>query len=329
MRKTTASLALASLLACASIAAPARAEPPSAAEADGHFHRGVDLYKEADYRAALIEFRRAYDLAPAYQVLYNIGETSYQLQDYAAALKTLEQYLSEGGARLSSDRRAEVEKEVAKLRLRVAKLVFVTPLADVEISVDDVAVGKTPLDGPLVVSAGRRKIVASKAGRPSLTKLIDVAGGDTLSVPLTLAEADAAPSPSPSPSTATAPGAPTAPAPPAAPASVPVWPWVTTGALTAGAVITGILALGASSDLRGKLAAFPANPDDITSARGTTKALALTTDVLIGAAAVMGGVSIYLTVASRGSSDHAGKQGQSPVVRLGATPGGVRVLGTF
>jgi hypothetical protein len=43
----------------------------------------------------------------------------------------------------------------------------------------------------------------------------------------------------------------------------------------------------------------------------------------------MGGVSIYLTVASRGSPDPAAKQGQIPVVRLGATPGGVRVLGTF
>jgi hypothetical protein len=325
MRKTTASLAFASLLACASIAAPAWAEPPSAAEADGHFHRGVDLYNEADYRAALIEFRRAYDLAPAYQVLYNIGETSYQLQDYAAALKTLEQYLSEGGARLSPDRRAEVEKEVAKLRLRVARMVFVTPLADVEISVDEVSVGKTPFDGPVIVSAGRRKIVASKAGRPSLTKLIDVAGGDTLSVPLSLADAEATPALAPS----TAVGAPATPTTPAAPRSVPLWPWVTTGALAAGAAVTGILALGASSDLRGKLEAFPANPDDITSARGTTRALALTTDVLIGAAAVMGGVSIYLTVTGRGSPDRTEKQGQIPVVRLGATPGGVRVLGTF
>jgi hypothetical protein len=325
MRKTTTVLALAALLACASTPVTAWAEPPTAAEADGHFRRGVELYKEADYRAALIEFRRAYDLAPAYQVLYNIGETSYQLQDYAAALKTLEQYLGEGGARLAPDRRAEVEKEIAKLRLRVAKMIFVTPIADVEITVDDVSVGKTPFDGPVIVSAGRRKIVASKAGRPSLTKLIDVAGGDTLSVPLALAEAEGAPAPAPSP--APAPGTPGAPRTP--PASVPVWPWVATGALAAGAVVTGILALGASSDLRGKLDAFPANPDDITSARGTTKALALTTDVLIGAAAVMGGVSIYLTVASRGSPDHAEKQGHAPAVRLGVTPGGVRVLGTF
>ena len=201
-------------------------------------------------------------------------------------------------------------------------MLFVTPLADVEISIDDVSMGKTPFDGPVMVSAGRRKIIASKAGRPSLTKLIDVAGGDTLSVPLTLAEADA----TPAPALSTAPGA---PAVPTTPGSVPVWPWVTTGVLTVGAVVTGILALGASSDLRGKLEAFPANPDDITSARGTTKALGLTTDVLIGAAAVMGGVSIYLSVASRGSADPAGKQGLSPVVRLGATPGGVRVLGTF
>jgi len=58
-------------------------------EAGKHFQRGVTLYNETDYRAALVEFRRAYDLAPNAAVLYNIGETEYQLRDYASALITL------------------------------------------------------------------------------------------------------------------------------------------------------------------------------------------------------------------------------------------------
>ena len=42
----------------------ARAADPNLREADKHFQHGVSLYVEADYRAALVEFTRAYALAP-------------------------------------------------------------------------------------------------------------------------------------------------------------------------------------------------------------------------------------------------------------------------
>jgi uncharacterized membrane protein len=44
-------------------------------DAGKHFQRGVSLYGEADYRAALIEFKRAYALAPNAAVLYHVGQT--------------------------------------------------------------------------------------------------------------------------------------------------------------------------------------------------------------------------------------------------------------
>src|ERR1043165_5818761 len=74
----------------------AHAEPASDSsvkEAGKHFQRGVTLYNEADYRAALVEFKRAYEIAPNSAVLYNIGQTYYQLQNYAAALVALGRYL--------------------------------------------------------------------------------------------------------------------------------------------------------------------------------------------------------------------------------------------
>jgi hypothetical protein len=37
----------------------ALAQAPSA-EAEAHFKRGVTLYQEADFKAALVEFKRAY-----------------------------------------------------------------------------------------------------------------------------------------------------------------------------------------------------------------------------------------------------------------------------
>src|SRR5262245_11721856 len=66
-------------------------------EAGKHFQRGVDLYNDGDFRGALVEFKKAYSIWPRANVLYDIGQTEYQLLDYAAALKTMERYLSETG----------------------------------------------------------------------------------------------------------------------------------------------------------------------------------------------------------------------------------------
>src|SRR5689334_10544983 len=142
--KLTAPL-LALSLACAVSAFPvsrasAQQAPTSPqSDADAHYKRAVGLFGEGDYSVALIEFKRAYEIAPAFQVLYNIGETYYQLQDYAGALRTLEKYLADGGDKVPADRRAEVQKEIEKLRLRVARVEIAITTPGVEISVDDVA----------------------------------------------------------------------------------------------------------------------------------------------------------------------------------------------
>src|SRR5205823_3457182 len=75
---------LAGLAVCClliSVAPGARAESETAAkEASRHFQRGVDLDNEGDYRGALVEFKKAYALLPRASVLYDIGQTEYQLQ---------------------------------------------------------------------------------------------------------------------------------------------------------------------------------------------------------------------------------------------------------
>src|SRR5205809_449884 len=96
-------------------AAPAK-EPTKEAreEAGNRFRKGFELFKEADYQAALIEFRRAYELAPNYNVLYNIGQVYFQLQDYANALTWLERYMAEGGKNITKTRKEEVERDIEK-----------------------------------------------------------------------------------------------------------------------------------------------------------------------------------------------------------------------
>ena len=314
--RTLGVVALASL-AWSSVAPRALADTPAAPaakDAGKHFQRGVALYNEADYRAALVEFRRAYEIAPNAAVLYNIGQTYYQLQNYAAALTTLQHYLGEAGP--SAPHRREVEQTLDTLQSRVGKVTISSNLADCEITIDDELAGKTPLGEPQLVSIGRRKVTASHAGLPSQTKQVDVAAGDTMQLAFAFAEPGNVAGPAALPH----PASPDADRPAAPPKSrVPLYGWVATGAFAAGAVTTAVFALRASSDLKDARNHFPSSKDDIDHKSNRVLAFAIATDVLTAAAVVTGFFTVRYQLSHSGSHE----------VHAAITPGGVSLAGSF
>jgi hypothetical protein len=189
LRRCTA-LAVALALAAAPIGALAQAPPPAGedpiAQASAHFQRGVRLYQEDDFRASLIEFNRAYELAPNWAVLCNIGQSQYQLREYPAALKTLEKYVEAGGEAIPAERRAQVDREIAELRGRVAHVTLASNTQGADLTLDDAPLGKTPTGEAVVVGAGRHKFAASKVGFVATSKMVDITGGDILTVQLDL-----------------------------------------------------------------------------------------------------------------------------------------------
>jgi hypothetical protein len=178
----------AALLVAATLAVPRAAsaeKPDPVAQAREHFHRGVQLYEEDDFRAALIEFNRAYELVPNPAVLYNVGQSYYQLRDYAGALTTLERYLRENGDRVAADRRAQVDRELQELRSRVAHVSLSCNVDGAELALDDVALDRTARQ-PVLVGAGRHKLTATRRGYVTAIRVVDVAGGDEVDVRLDL-----------------------------------------------------------------------------------------------------------------------------------------------
>jgi hypothetical protein len=298
-------------------------------DAETRFRRGVELYQDGDFAPALIEWRRAYDLEPNFRVLYNIAQVQYQLGDYASALRTFERYLAEGGVEIQADRRTAVEGEIAKLRLRVGRLDLSTTTAGVEIAIDDIPVGRTPLDGPVAVSAGRRRVVASRGGQ-TVTRIIEVGGGDLVPLRLDL------PDPSAGDLRPATPLAPTRGADggelaqtgtgPTAGARPGLWfPWATTGVLAAGATVTGILTIVASEDLETQRETFGSTRAERESTDEKRRGLALSTDLLAGAAVIMGGISVYMTFFQQDASP----QGRARAVQVAASPTSVVVFGSF
>jgi hypothetical protein len=285
----------------------ARAEESQIKEAGKHFTRAVTLYEEADYRAALVEFRKAYKLAPNATVLYNIGQTQYQLQNYASALQTLERYLAESGP--NAAHRDEVKKTLDTLRSRVGHIKITTNVAGAEITVDDELVGTTPFKEPVLVSIGRRKVVAMRAGRQPETKFVEVAAGEALVADFTLGAGETSGNPDPAAKAKTSSGK----------SNAAKIGWVSTGLLAVGAGVVGYLAYDASNGLDTARGAFPADPADLERRASKVQKLSLAADILTGAALIVGSISLYVTVSKSKSRE----------VRVGMSGGNLVIGGNF
>jgi tetratricopeptide (TPR) repeat protein len=293
------------VLACLTIcgARIAQAEPNAAANAEAakHFQRGVTMYNEADYRAALVEFRRAYETSPNAAVLYNIGQTYYQLQNYAAALVALGRYLTEAGP--SASHRREVEATVDTLQSRVGKVAITTSLPGADITVDDELVGKTPLDEPVLVSIGRRKITALRDGRVTETRFVDVAAGDTVNVALAAGTRNEQLTTTPKTSGK----------------SSLTLGWVITGGLGVVMVGTGVGAYIESRSLQDARSKYHASADDLNSKANLVKWLSRTADASAVLAVIGTAVMLKLTWSRSDSSE----------TRVALTPSGIQIAGKF
>jgi hypothetical protein len=221
--------------------AASRSEPVASQaenEARTHFDRGVTFYNEADYPAALVEFKRAYSLAPTWQVLFNIGQSYFQVRNYAKALVTLSRFVDEGGDRIPETRRVVVETERADLANRVGHANITSNRVGAAVAIDDEEVGVTPLSDPPLVSVGLRKLRATAPGLPPIEKEVSVSAGDTVDVHLDFPEPQASPPAAAVPAPAIAPPVASRPTPPTSALSVSHGPALAAfGVAVAGAAV--------------------------------------------------------------------------------------------
>jgi hypothetical protein len=302
-------------------AAPALPQPSS--EASGHFDRGVSFYADGDYSAALVEFTRAYSIAPAWQVLFNIGQSHFQVHDYAQALVALNRYIDEGRDRIPQDRRSVVDAERADLANRVGYASVACNLAGATILVDDVAVGVAPLREPVLVSVGVRKIAAAHANRETVEQMASVPAGETVDVRLDFPEQ--APSQGASTRREASPSrAAWAPPAPRSHAAAIVALGVAAAGVTAGSVF-GAFALHDKSRLEGECAgkACPTgsqNDIDAVSHDG----LVSTIGFGVAAASLVAGVVLWLTTGGPAGPSHDGALDVGPSFR--ASGASLRVI---
>jgi tetratricopeptide (TPR) repeat protein len=320
--------AVAAVLLLTGIASAQPTEEPSAEvapeveQARAHFQRGAAFYKEGNFDAALAEFNRAFLVLPNYRVLYNIGQVQVERHDYVAAQRAFEDYLRQGGADVPSERREQVERDIANLKTRISELRVTSNVPGGVLSVDGVAVGTLPLKEPLRVSAGVRRLSLSKPGYITAERVVSVAGGDQPELQLKLETLQTSPSESGKASANLSPskGSPGAGA------------WISlaaTGAFASGAVVFGLLADEQNDKLDDALAHYPAEPSRVDDARSRLKLYAGLTDGFAAAAGVSAVLTTYFFFFASPSPPGSSEAPRKATTRVVPHASGVAVFGEF
>jgi hypothetical protein len=161
-----------------------RSELPDAAK------RAWDAAKELaganNFKGAVVEFLRAYELSQNPRVLYNVGVAEKLQTHYARAVDAWERELREATGKLSPAESAEVTNAISVVQQYISPVEITANEADATLSVDDYAAGKTPFAGPVHMDVGHHTLTLKKEGFIDLTQQIDVAAGQKQALTLTL-----------------------------------------------------------------------------------------------------------------------------------------------
>jgi hypothetical protein len=128
------------------------------------------------YADALAAYNDAYTLNPEPALLYNQGRTLEALDRLPEALEKLELFRGAAPPELLAkvpglkDRIANIQKQISKLTIKVN-------LEGARILVRDAVVGKSPLDKPLTLKAGKASILIEAEGYFPYRANVELPGG--------------------------------------------------------------------------------------------------------------------------------------------------------
>ncbi|MFO8072330.1 MAG: PEGA domain-containing protein [Polyangia bacterium] len=313
-------------LALAFCGSTAAAQDRDVEEARKQFDIGLDLLEEERWDQAATAFRTAYALEPNYRVLFNIAEAESRADNYARALEAYTLYLAEGSDEIPKSRREHVREEIDRLNLLVGMIQVKCPVEGAVVMIDGRRHGRTPQLGPALVDLGEHEVVVKKEGAELHREKLRVGGGRLAWVIVETREGapyagaagrlpdsgaepvgkeDDAEGPPPPPGktehggreeAARGEGAEEGDAGPEDAGRYSTWAWVAFGAGGAAAlaaVVTGSLALDGWSRVEdacdGRVC-----PDGRRDDRDRVRALAVSTDVLIGVAAAGAAAGVTL-----------------------------------
>jgi hypothetical protein len=174
------------LLAAALVAPSAFADTPAPdlrTSLSDQARRAWDAAKQlagaSDYKGALVEFQRAYELSHNPRVLYNVGVTEKLLTHYARAVDAWDKEIHEGASQISASEVQELKNAIAIVQQFVTTVQVTANEDDATLLVDDYTAGKTPFAAPVRIDVGKHVLKLTKPGFVDGVQNVDVASGTT------------------------------------------------------------------------------------------------------------------------------------------------------
>jgi hypothetical protein len=148
---------------------------------DPLIEKGLSLYNNGDYSNASLAFSEAYKKNPAWRLHLNIGRCELLLKNYDLAMEEFSAYLKDGGDEITKERKDYAIEQVQFLSDKVGSLTF-TETETFDILVDDVKRASTPMNEPLYVMPGSRRVVFEKDGKQVFEKIVIVQAEEVMPI---------------------------------------------------------------------------------------------------------------------------------------------------
>ncbi|MCC6663559.1 MAG: PEGA domain-containing protein [Polyangiaceae bacterium] len=167
--------------------APPAPDPTEQKKADArtHFERGLSLFDEEAWDAALVEFARSREIFATRAATKNAAICLRRLHRFDEALDMFDALLREFPNLPPADK-SLVEREVSELRSRVGTVDIRMTEPGASIVIDGRDRGTSPTTGPLRVSVGSHVVRVFKRGFSPFEQRIDVSGGQNVPIDVKL-----------------------------------------------------------------------------------------------------------------------------------------------
>jgi hypothetical protein len=161
-------------------AAPDTADAAATANARRHFHLGVKLYRDANYKGALAEFEAAYRDKPGPGSLQNVALCLKALFRYAEAASSLRLLLERHAQELSSAERDAMAKAVQEFEGLVGKLQLQLQPPEAELSIDGRAIAREERVNGVLLNVGEHTLLAEAPGFARHAQVVRIASAQEL-----------------------------------------------------------------------------------------------------------------------------------------------------
>lgn len=182
------SIAITPVVAAAQTA-PAPLSSALTGDAKTDYESGKNLFEISDFAGAFLKFKHAFEISNEPRLLWNMAACQKELHRYARAVPLVEQYLREGGSKLTPEATQNANETLTALRALTSRVTITGAPEGTQVFADDELVGTTPAAADLSLDLGSHKLRFENPQYETFEQSVDgVSGGGRLAVTVTMTE---------------------------------------------------------------------------------------------------------------------------------------------